>query len=124
MKLLQLSFMASVDSPSFTAVEEGSEHYGTVDFNLCGERDSSPLPDSLSEPPEGTTGLRDAVVDLSIDVGGMRESATQVSKVVGCLEFLSLHCDAWFMVLVAGGGLKHHFSLLGADSESKVVTGG
>lgn len=41
MELLQLMFVASADGPGFTVVEEVSEHYDTVDFDLHGEYSSS-----------------------------------------------------------------------------------
>ena len=77
MELLQLTFVASVDSPGFTVLKEVSGHCGTVDFDLCVECNSSSLPDCLPVPPKSTAGLRNAVVDLSVDVGGAIECATQ-----------------------------------------------
>ena len=60
--MVQLLFVTSVGSPGLAAVQEGSENYCFVNFELGGKVNSSSLPKCLPEPPKRTADFGDYVV--------------------------------------------------------------
>ena len=58
----------AVDSPGLAGVKETSEYHCTVDFQLGGKAESSPLPDVLSESSKFSAGLGNPAVDFCVIV--------------------------------------------------------
>ena len=64
-EVVELFGVSAVDSPGLAGVEESGEYHCTVDLQLVGKAESSPLPDVLSESPKGSAGLGNPAVDFS-----------------------------------------------------------
>ena len=67
MKVVELFGVSAVDSPCLTGIEKSGEYHCTIDLQLGGKAESSPLPNILTESPKGNAGLGNPVIDLSIN---------------------------------------------------------
>jgi len=91
-EMVQLPGMALVDSPSLTGIQKCWKDDGLVDIELCGQAYTSTFPDSWAKSSESCTGFGYPSVGFIIDVDTVRQSATQVCKLVYSCEGLTLHC--------------------------------
>ena len=87
-EVIELFGVSVVDSPGLASVGESSENHCTVDLQLGGKTESSPLPDVLSESPKGSAGLGNPAVDFCVIVHLSLECAIEAGEVVHCLKVL------------------------------------
>ena len=62
MEMVELSGVSVVDRPGLTSVEEGGKNHCMVDLQLGVQTESPSLPHILTESPESSTGLGDALL--------------------------------------------------------------
>lgn len=67
-EVVQLLFVTSVSSPGLAAEQESGEDYSSLNFELDGKVNSSPLINCLPEPPKRLVGFGNSVADHDIYV--------------------------------------------------------
>ena len=56
-KMVELFGVPTIHGPGLAGVQEGGEHHGTVDFQLCSDADSPAVPYVLPKSPKGSAGF-------------------------------------------------------------------
>ena len=89
--------MTLVYCSGLTCIQEGWQYHIIVDFQLGVKLDLITLPDICTESSVCRTGFCNSASDLIINVHCSGESASQVGEFINSFQFLSIHCDSWFV---------------------------
>ena len=118
MEGIESAFLAGVQSPCFTALEQCAEHAGLIHFHLTVDGQHGVFPDPLCKVSHCCHCFVNLCVQLVIQGEVAGDDGAKVGEILHHLQDVVADGDAWDATEV----LSHDVGLLKTDSKTKLST--